>query len=187
MWRRLSGEELPNIFETIEQDIIKYTNDFELKFYTGCDSQVHNDKVRYITAIVLYRQGKGGLVYYNKDITDYNNIPPKKRLWNEVIKAVDISMKLDNDLLIEHGLCVEEVHTDLNYDKKYLSSEIVNQCLGYIKSMGFHGYCKPLSWASSKVADRVTKRFKDPRKTRYKAMNPKSRKKHKQNKKNNKA
>jgi len=94
-----------------------------------------------------------------------------------LIKAVDISMKLDNDLLIEHGLCVEEVHTDLNYDKKYLSSEIVNQCLGYIKSMGFHGYCKPLSWASSKVADRVTKRFKDPRKTRYKAMNPKIKKK----------
>jgi len=40
-----------------------------------------------LTAIVLYRQGKGGLVYYNKDITDYNNIPPKKRLWNEVNKG----------------------------------------------------------------------------------------------------
>ena len=164
-WNRLSGDGIVNIFETIEQDIIKYTNDFELKFYTGCDSQVHNDKVRYITAIVLYRQGKGGLVYYRKEIEAFKNINPQKRLWNEVVKAVEVAQELD-DILIKHDLCVEEVHADLNYDKKYLSSKVVDQCLGYIKAMGFDGVIKPYGFTASKIADRVTRNRKNPEATR---------------------
>ena len=55
------------------------------------------------------------------------------------------------------GHRIEEIHTDLNPNKNYISSTMIQQCLGFIKGMGFKGTTKPDSWAASSVADIKTK------------------------------
>lgn len=152
-WKRLTGEKLENIKDTILADVAKYP-DKEIKFYVGCDSQLIKHKIIYVTAIVLYRQGNGGLAYYFKEHEE--KVHDRTRLWNETFKAVNCALWL-NELLKQVDLIVVEVHADLNHDEKHMSNTMVQACLGYICSMGFEGKIKPWSWVSTKVANSKTK------------------------------
>ena len=153
MWYRLSGDSIENIRVVIANDIVKKGEKADLKFYVGCDSQSYKDHVVYVTAIVLYENGKGGLGYYTRDIE--KPVPMRYRLWNETFKAVTTATWL-NQLLGEYDYRVDEVHADLNSDEKHLSQSSVTECLGFITSMGFVGKIKPDAWVASGIADQKT-------------------------------
>ena len=70
----------------------------------------------------------------------------------ETYYAVKLATEI-NPILEKIGFHIEEIHTDLNPDKNYISSTMIGQCLGYINGMGFIGKTKPDSWAASSVAD----------------------------------
>lgn len=156
MWHRLSGQEITDIKATIASDVTKNIDDNQLKFIVGCDSQVHKKFIVYTVSIIMLRVGHGGLVYYENTKVPRSFSQPKKRLIEETYKSVATAMWLD-EILIDYALEVEEVHSDLNPDKKYLSSEVVSECMGYIHAMGYKGVLKPEAWAASKVADRKNK------------------------------
>ena len=77
-------------------------------------------------------------------------------MFQETYYAVKLATEI-NPLLESIGYKIEEIHTDLNPDPNYISSTMINQCLGYIKGMGFKGMTKPNSWAASSVADLKSK------------------------------
>ena len=153
MWQRLSGDVVENIRAVISNDIMRREDKADLKFYVGCDSQSYKEHIAYVTAIVLYETGKGGLGYYMREIEE--PVPMRHRLWNETYKAVTTATWL-NQLLIEFDYRVDEVHADLNSDEKHLSQSSVTECLGFITSMGFVGKIKPEAWVASGVADQKT-------------------------------
>lgn len=155
-WKRLTGEKINDLGETVLADINSYP-DSDIKFYCGCDSQVIKQRILYVTVIVLYRAGNGGVAYYLRE--PEAKIHDKARLWNETYKAVTVAMWL-NEIIKPVGLRVNEVHADLNYDEKHMSSTMVQACLGYICAMGFEGKIKPYAWCATKVANIKTKSMK---------------------------
>jgi predicted RNase H-related nuclease YkuK (DUF458 family) len=154
-WRRMSDEPIKDLELVIKEDIERYKKNFEIKFYVGCDSQVHGDVVNYTKAIALRKMGCGVLAYYKVDKEKYNK-NFRERLWNETYKAVETAQWVDG-ILMPLNYMIEEVHADLNPSPEFKSHCVMHSCLGYIKSMGFVGKVKPEAWVASGVADNKNK------------------------------
>lgn len=137
----------------------------ESKVYIGCDSSrfKKNGKwfAEFYSVVVVHINGKNGCKIFGsmdieEDFSTYNKkkVKPNYRLMKEVYKVSELYLEL-YDVLVDREI---ELHLDLNPNEKYISSEVVQQAIGYIK-----GTCdivpkvKPASWASSYAADRWPK------------------------------
>ena len=154
IWCRLNGKQLDNsLGETLLSDISQTSE--HLKFFIGSDSHSTTKKTIFSVVLVMLKKGKGGMGYY-KRIIENNTLTTQQRLFQETYYAVELATK-NNPLLESIGYKIEEIHTDLNPNPNFMSSTMINQCLGYIKGMGFIGKTKPDSWAASSVADLKSK------------------------------
>ncbi len=149
-WHRLNGKPLKlTLKETLLNDISNSTSN--LKFYIGSDSHCYDNKIVYSIVLVMLKKGCGGIGYYKRVNEDYK-LTTQQRLFQETYYAVELATYI-SPILESIGYKIEEIHTDLNPNPKYVSHSMINQCLGYIKGMGFIGKTKPNSWAASSVAD----------------------------------
>ena len=151
-WKNFDGEKIELYTEL--QKVIEDNKNDNFKVYVGTDSQQKKDHILYVTAIVFYRTGLGGLIFYLKE--KEKKVDMRSRLWNETYKAVALALELNN-FLKDFGMKVDEVHADLNASKTYKSNSVVQASLGYICGMGFKGCIKPFAFASSKIANKFTK------------------------------
>lgn len=174
-WLTLNGEKIENIKKVIENDIEKCLKTFDkdkLKFIVSCDSQRHGGRIVYVTTVVFIRKGFGGQGYY---IREFSSIPKynecehntkekhklvqsiiQRRLWNECVKSVKCALWLDT-ILEKYDLHVEEIHEDINSNKKFKSSDMLKAIVGYIESVGYKPVIKPDAWVASTIADSKTK------------------------------
>jgi len=153
-WYRLNGQRLDNSLEhTLLFDISK-TSD-QLNFYIGSDSHSTTKKTIFSVVLVMLKKGRGGIGYY-KRIIENNTLTTQQRLFQETYYAVELATTI-NPILESIGHKIKEIHTDLNPNPNFMSSTMINQCLGYIIGMGFIGKTKPDSWAASSVADLKSK------------------------------
>ena len=100
-------------------------------------------------------EGKGARGYYTT-IIKKGRISRQQRLFKETYYSVKYALKF-NPILESIGYNISEIHTDLNPNTNYLSSDMITSCIGYIRGMGFVGKTNPESWASYGVADIKTK------------------------------
>ena len=128
------------------------------KVYIGCDSErvVKNDiwYADYTTVVVVHHAGRKGCKIFGETVReqdfDAKISRPSLRLMNEVYKVSELYLKLYNMVYTEI-----EIHLDINPNKEYNSSLVVQQAVGYIK-----GVCqvepkvKPKAFAASAAADR---------------------------------
>lgn len=130
------------------------------KIYIGCDSEVRklkNNKwiVNYYSVVVIHHNGRNGAKVFGKKETEIDYTKDKRkplfRLMQEVYKASQLYLDLEESI----GDREVEVHLDLNPNKKYVSNQIVDQAIGYIKgTCNIVPLIKPDSWAASSVADK---------------------------------
>ena len=133
------------------------------KIYLGCDSKVLLTPTReryaaFTTAIVVHIDGQhGGKLFYEtvveKDFSISRN-KPSPRLMNEVYKVSEMYLRILDE--VENALDKDiEIHLDINPNKEYKSSAIVQEALGYIQgTCQVHAKVKPDSWAAMIVADK---------------------------------
>lgn len=153
LWYRLNNEPIYDIGEVLLSDIgASAYND--MKFVVGGDSQMSCDSVKYCVVVVC-TTGHGGRGYY-KVIHRRGRVSRQQRLFNETYYSVKYALEI-NPILESVGYHIDEIHTDLNPNPKYKSSDMIQSCIGYIRGMGFEGKTKPESWASYGVADIKTK------------------------------
>ncbi len=152
-WRRLNGEKIENIKESVRQAIIRETKaGNKLKVCIGTDSQVYGKVIEFATVIVFLREKKGGFMFiHNEKATRKMSI--KERMLQEVAMSIDIAYRLC-DLLDEYDVELE-VHADINTDPQFKSNVALNEAMGYIMSMGFVFKAKPDAFASSSCANKV--------------------------------
>ena len=130
----------------------------ETKVYLGSDSErVKIDGhwyADYITVIVIHVDGKHGCKIFGQIIRerdwDQKKDKPRMRLMTECYQVagmyLELAQMIDNDM---------EVHLDLNPNKQYGSSCVVDEAIGYIKGMcGVTPLVKPEAFAASYAADR---------------------------------
>lgn len=131
----------------------------ETKIYIGTDSyRFRKDNLwiaRYTTAVVVHIDGKHGCSVWGKIIeeVDYDKkkSEPKMRLMNEVYKTADMYLQLA-DVIEDREI---EVHIDVNTNRKYGSSVVLQEAIGYIRGVcNVVPLAKPDAWAASFAADR---------------------------------
>ncbi len=136
------------------------SQDPETKVYIGADSEriIVDDQwyADYTLVVVVHKSGKHGCKVFGeiqreRDFDQKQN-RPSMRLMTEVMKVAELFQKLQ-EVLVDKEV---EIHLDLNPNKIYGSSCVVDQAIGYIR-----GTCnviplvKPNSWAASHCADRL--------------------------------
>lgn len=130
----------------------------DTKVYLGSDSErVKIDGAwyaDYITVIVVHVDGNHGCKVFGQVIRerdwDQKKDKPRMRLMTECYKVsemfLELAQMIDNEM---------EVHLDLNPNKNYGSSCVVDEAIGYVKGMcGVTPLVKPEAFAASYAADR---------------------------------
>jgi predicted RNase H-related nuclease YkuK (DUF458 family) len=134
----------------------------ESKIYIGCDSVVYKRQgkwvVDYYSVVVIHKNKHNGCKVFGRKVTETDYSKDKKkplyRLMQEVYKASELYLELVESI----GEREVEVHLDLNPSKKYISNQIVEQAIGYIRSTcNVVPMIKPNAWCASSVADRLLK------------------------------
>lgn len=122
--------------------------------HIGTDSQQAGSKTAFVTVIVVLTPGKGGRAFFVKDIMP-RITSLRERLQKEVWMSLDLAMDV-----MGAGIALQEdltIHVDANPDKRYKSSNYVQELAGMVASQGFGLLLKPDSWAASHVADHTVK------------------------------
>jgi len=134
----------------------------ESKIFIGCDSEVFKRKGRYLvdyySVVIVHHNARNGAKIFGFKTTeiDYSKDrrKPLHRLMNEVYKASALYLEIADSI----GVRDVEVHLDINSDKRYVSNQIVDQAIGYIKATcNVVPLIKPDSWAATHVADKFIK------------------------------
>ncbi len=121
----------------------------------GTDSQSYAGLTKMVSVITIVRKTKGGIFFY-----DIKKLKMIKDLRQKIFAETQYSLELAEKVLafIEKNeiQATMEVHVDVGADgnTKYLIKEIV----GWVRTLGFKCCIKPESYASSGIADRLSKR-----------------------------
>jgi predicted RNase H-related nuclease YkuK (DUF458 family) len=153
-WRKLTGEQLPNILDAVENTIIReIAEGNSISICIGTDSQMHGATAEFATVIVFLRKKRGGFIYVNKEeILKYKG-SLKQRMLDEVSRSIAIAYELC--ALLDRYDIPMEVHADINTDPHFDSNIALKEAMGYILGMGFQFKAKPDAFASSNCANKV--------------------------------
>ena len=133
-------------------------NNFQKRIVVGCDSQVVDNKISFVTTVIIIFVGHGGVFFYNKDCVQFSSkyLMLQNRLFEQTYRAVEIAKQVDQ-LLQNTPYNVQQIHCDLNSNKKYKSNKAVAMCVGYITGNNYKAIIKPDAYAASSIADSLTR------------------------------
>lgn len=143
----------------VAQQVFYYINEdsqYRYNIIVGTDSPGVSTP-DFITAIIVYRVGRGGRYFWKKNKADkpYPNI--KTRVFQEVTLSLQAAQEILSALqkLVEEGGKINydfEIHIDVG--QKGPTREMIKEVMGMVKGNGFEAKIKPESYAASCVADK---------------------------------
>ncbi len=144
------------VYETILKFIDQEPED-QYKLIIGTDSQAGTTDVVFVTAIVIYRVGRGGRFFYHKE-EERLQTSMKQRIFFEVSKSLEVASQLTGFFADEIDLVDDllvEIHIDVG--QKGPTNTIIREVVGMVVGSGYEAFIKPDSYAASTVADKFTK------------------------------
>lgn len=148
--------QLEQVYQTIIK-FIKEESENQYRMIVGTDSQAGIEDIVFVTAIVIYRVGRGGRFFYHKK-TEKIHTSMKQRIFYEVSKSLDVASKLTGFLADEKVFSENlkiEIHVDVG--EKGPTNAILKEVVGMVVGSGYEAMIKPDSYAASTVADKYTK------------------------------
>lgn len=142
----------------VVKDILDYVSedlDRTYKLIVGTDSQPHEDKTCFVSAIIIHRIGKGARYYYNKQFQQ-NIISMRQRIFYEASLSLDLADQVCR-CLKEHGRDDLKVEIHLDVGIHGATRDLIKEVIGMVVGSGFDAKIKPYSCGASKVADKYTK------------------------------
>jgi predicted RNase H-related nuclease YkuK (DUF458 family) len=133
---------------------VQQNPDEKYQLIVGTDSE-GNGKVEFVTAIVIYRQGKGGRYFYKK--FSKGNI---KHLRHKIYEEVNASLEAGQNLIVglqkywkkDNIKGALEIHIDIGENGP--TKDLIKEVMGMVLGQGFRAKIKPYSYGASLVADR---------------------------------
>lgn len=133
---------------------IRQSPEEKYQLVIGTDSE-GNGQVNFVTAIVIYRKGKGGRYFYKKFSKDKIG-----HLRQKIYEEVFASLETGRDLIaclqkywknknIKSAL---EIHIDVGENGP--TKDMIKEVVGMVLGQGFQAKIKPHSYGASLVADR---------------------------------
>jgi len=142
--------------EQVAQEITRYIQadpESSYQLMVGTDSK-GNGKIDFVTAIVIYRQGKGGRYFYKK-FHQEKIIHLRHRIYTEVNASLETGQRLLKILRkywTKKPKGLLEVHIDIGENGP--TRELIKEVVGMVLCQGFQPKIKPYSYTASMVADR---------------------------------
>lgn len=144
-------------FEEVCQKIKEYMEKDAKSEYiisVGTDSQNIAGFTKMVSVITLIRKTKGGIFFYDiKKIRRIKNL--RQKIFMETQYSIDLASKVVRFIDEDNIKASLEIHVDIGNkgDTKHLIKEIV----GWVIGLGFKCCMKPDSYASSGIADKISK------------------------------
>lgn len=149
----------------IPSKILDYMNkmkqyDVPLQITVGTDSQ-NFDHTKIVSVIAVTCEGHGGIFFYEiskiKRISDV-----RMKLTEETTRSLAIMTQLveilENDEYKElRDNSSLAIHVDAGWSDRGKTKELIPMLVGWIKACGFDCAVKPNSFASSSIADKLSK------------------------------
>ncbi len=145
----------------VAKEISRYIDqDSQSKYrlIVGTDSN-GNGKADFVTAIIVYRVGKGGRYFWRKT----NGGKVYHTLRDRIYQEVTLSLECARDVLSQLASLVRAT-SEPNYDfqihidvgQKGPTREMIKEVIGMVRGNGFDARIKPQSYAASTIADKYT-------------------------------
>ncbi len=146
-WKNSLGRQF-NLLEIIEI-IQKFPN---AQIHVGTDSHFKTGHLIFATVIAIHEPGYCSRYFFKrtKNLSTKVKTPLRARLLKEVQDSIDIANRV-REIIGEQRII--SVHADISENKKNKSSVVSEQAKNWIYAMGFDCKMKPISWASSSIAD----------------------------------
>ena len=133
------------------------TSDKKFTIYIGTDSQSHS-KTKVVSVIAIIEHGKGGFWFHTIDwTTRFAKEQLRVKIYNETHRSIEIAKYVLEYMFEEEIDANIMIHADLGRGKFSKTAEMINEVVGWINAEGFPAEVKPMSWAASSVADRISK------------------------------
>lgn len=156
-------------FDTVINYIINFMKKDPQGIYTlaiGTDSQVKSDNTLFVSAIMIYKYGKGAWgcmskLYYPRRITSLREkISIETYLTQQLAymfkpEILDKFIEIILPFLEKGSEFHHEVHIDIGTNGE--TRKLIKEMTSYFKGMGFDTKIKPNSYVASSYADRFTK------------------------------
>lgn len=130
----------------------------QYRVIVGTDSS-GDKRADFVTAIIVYRVGKGGRYFWKK----INGGKVYHLLRDRIYQEVSLSLQTAQDLLeqLKSSLKIDcqadydfQIHIDVG--RKGPTREMIKEVVGMVRGNGFRAKIKPESYAASKIADKYT-------------------------------
>ena len=145
-WKNSVGKqfEIPEIIDVIK----KYPGS---QIHVGTDSHFKSGKLIFATVIAVYDPGECSKYFFKRTFENKNyRTALSSRLLKEVQDSIEIALSIKG-MVGKHRKIF--VHADISENKKNKSNVVCDQARQWITAMGFGCRMKPISWASSSIAD----------------------------------
>lgn len=141
-------------------DISDFVKEDPSGFYSliiGTDSQKRrndgNSEIDFVTAIVVYRHGKGARYYWKKAKEGKDKVL-RDKIYQETTMSLDAAQKIVPKIrkLISPAKYDFEIHIDVG--PLGPTRNMIKEVVGMVNGNGFTARTKPDSWGASSVADK---------------------------------
>lgn len=143
-------------------EIADFVDEDPSSFYSlviGTDSQTRRvngeSEIDYVTALIIYRKGKGGRYFWKKE--RQNKIPHlRDKIYTETLLSLDAAQTVVPEIrkLISPGKYDLEIHIDVG--PLGPTREMIREVVGMVSGSGFVAKTKPDAWGATSVADKHT-------------------------------
>lgn len=125
----------------------------------GSDSQPKEGKtIDFITALVIHRQGRGGIYFWKRKVSQkngYKHTALRQRIYEEATLSLETANEF-LEVVRKDGITKYDVEIHVDIGKIGDTREMITEVVGMIRGSGFVVKTKPESYGASKVADRHT-------------------------------
>lgn len=150
--------DVPGMIEEIANFVDEKPGDF-YSLIIGTDSQTRKtngeSEIDFVTAIVIYRRGRGGRYFWKKE-KQYKKPVLRDKIYTETLLSLDTAQKVVPEIrkVISPGKYDLEIHIDVG--PLGPTREMIREVVGMVNGSGFVAKTKPDSWGASSVADKHT-------------------------------
>lgn len=161
----MSGPSAPDFFNSptdgrlnwnqVFSKIVKYMafdSQANYEVIIGTDSEAQNGSANFVSAIIVRRQGNGGIYFWSRDSKD-KIFSLSQRMQMEALNSLALAQKVTQELT-SMGLAGLSLGIHLDIGPNGPTKDLIAQLEGMIKANGYAVSTKPFSWGASHVADR---------------------------------
>lgn len=137
----------------IIKNYIQSDRNSKYKISIGTDSQ-NFDVTKVVVVVAVWKVGNGGIFFYDiKHVDKISNL--QQKIFYETSLSIEIAQRLSEKFDKEDFKCDMSIHVDIGEDG--LTSKMIPEILGWVKSCGFDCNVKPYSYAASSIANKYSK------------------------------